>query len=496
MVPAPLRAERRTGRSFMLRPGARIQVARDPAAVAIAVRLATEIGREVDGPIAVAHEDSHATGAIELRLTASPDDLPVPDGLPAALAAEAYRLEVDQQRAVITALEPTGLVRGVQTLIGLIARDPGHGGAVVEPVLVVDRPRFAWRGLMLDLARHFFDVETIRTVIEVMASLKLNVLHLHLTDDQGWRVEIPSRPELVAVGGPTAVGRDPGGWLSTADYAELVAFAAAHAVTVVPEIDLPGHVNAALSSDGALSPDGRRKPAYTGVEVGFSRLHAALPATAPFIRDVLTEVAGLTSGPYLHIGGDEVLTMEPSEYVELVSMALDAVGAAGKRVVGWQEIAAVPLPAGAVIQYWDEREDLAPVLAAVDRGAQVLLSPAKRVYLDMKYDDATPVGSEWAGHIGLESAYSWEPGELVGLDDRQIAGVEAALWTETVRTPRELFALLLPRLAAAAEVAWSAPERRGYDDFLARLDRTTPQWDAAGWHWYRAALPAAGPAAG
>ena len=431
-----------------------------------------------------------------LQLTTTPVDLPVPERTPAALAAEAYRLEVDQQRVVITALEPPGLVRGVQTLIRLITRDPGHGGAVVEPVLVVDRPRFAWRGLMLDLARHFFDAETIRTVIEVMASLKLNVLHLHLTDDQGWRVEVPSRPELVAVGGTTAVGRDPGGWLSARDYSDLLAFAAAHGVTVVPEIDLPGHVNAALTSCGDLSPDGRRKPAYTGVEVGFSRLHAALPATVPFIRGVLSDIAGMTSGQYLHIGGDEALTMEPGEYAELVSVAVDAVAAAGKLVVGWQEIAAVPLPAGSVVQYWDDREDPAHMLAAVGRGARVLLSPARRAYLDMKYDDATPVGAEWAGHIGLESAYTWEPGELLGLEERQIAGVEAAVWTETVRTPRELFALLLPRLAAIAEIAWSAPDRRSYDDFLARLGRTTPQWDAAGWPWYRAALHSGGPSAG
>ena len=487
MVPAPLRAERREGRPFVLRPGVRIQVARDPTAVAAAVRLATQVGREVDGPVAVAHEDGPAPGVIALRLTADRSVLPVPDRLPSTLAAEAYRLEVDQQRVMITALEPSGLIRGVQTLVQLIAHDPEHGGGVIEPILVVDHPRFAWRGLMLDLARHFFDTETVRAVVGVMASLKLNMLHLHLTDDQGWRLSIPSRPELATIGGATAVGRDPGGWLSAGDYAELVAFASAHGVTIVPEIDLPGHVGAALSTYGALSPDGRRMPAYTGVEVGFSRLHIGLPATEPFIRDVLTDVARMTPGPYLHIGGDEVLTMEHGEYAELVSLAADAVCGAGKRVVGWQEIASVPLPAGSVVQYWDDREDTTDVLAAVDGGAQVLLSPASKVYLDMKYDDATPVGAEWAGHIGLEAAYAWEPADVIGLPDRQIAGVEAAVWTETVRTPRELFVLLLPRLAATAEVAWSALDRRGYDDFVARLDLTTPQWDAAGWPWYRAA---------
>jgi hexosaminidase len=488
VVPAPLRAERRAGHPFMLRPGVRIQVAKDATAVATAVLLATQIAREVDGQVAVAHEDSQAPGAIALRLTTVPAGLPITDHLPIALAAEAYRLEVDHQRVVITALEPSGLARGVQTLTQLITRDPENGGAVIEPVLVVDHPRFAWRGLMLDLARHFFDLETIRTVIAVMASLKLNVLHLHLTDDQGWRLDIPSRPELATVGGATSVGRDPGGWLSAREYSELVVFAAAHAVTIVPEFDLPGHVGAALRTYGALCPDGRRMPAHTGAKAGFSRLHADLPATVPFIRDVLTDMARMTRGSYLHIGGDEVLTMEPDEYRELVTVAVNAVGEAGKKVVGWQEIASVPLPAGSVVQYWDEREGPGGVLAAADRGAQVLLSPASRVYLDMKYDDATPVGSEWAGHIELETAYSWDPGDLIGLQDRQIAGVEAALWTETIRTPRELFVLMLPRLAATAEVAWSAPDRKEHDDFLARLDRTTPRWDAAGWPWHRAAV--------
>ncbi len=486
-MPAPLRAEHREGRAFMLRPGVRIQVSRDPQAVATAVLLATQVGREVSGPVAVVHDDSGAPGAIVLRLTTSPGDLPVPDRLAPSRAAEAYRLEVDERRAVITALDAVGLTRGAQTLNQLTVRDPEHGGLVIHPVLVVDHPRYAWRGLMIDLARHYFDPDTVKNVIGVMASLKLNVLHLHLTDDQGWRLELESRPELAAIGGASAVGRDPGGFLTGSAYAELVAFAAAHAITVVPEIDLPGHVGAALSTYGDLSPSGRRAPSYTGVEVGFSRLHADLPATAPFIHDVLADVARLTSGGYLHVGGDEVLTMEPAEYAELVNLAVDAVRAAGKTVVGWQEIASVPLPAGSIVQYWDDREDPADVIAAADRGARVVLSPASRVYLDMKYDDVTPVGADWAGHIRLDDAYSWEPADVIPLGDGQIAGVEAALWTETVRTPRELFVLLLPRLAAVAEVAWSAPERRVYPEFLARLDRITPRWDAAGWPWHRAA---------
>jgi len=488
LVPAPLHAERREGRGFMLRQGVRIQVSREPTAVATAVLLAGQVGREIAGPVAIVHDDNPSPGAIALRLTTDPAELAVPDALAPALAAEAYRLEVDERRVTITALDPTGLVRGVQTLNQLTARSADHGGVVIDPVLVVDHPRFAWRGLMLDLARHFFDVGAIKSVITVMASLKLNVLHLHLTDDQGWRLFLPSRPELTAVAGGTAVGKDPGGFLGPDEYADVIAFAAAHAVTVIPEVDLPGHVGAALSTYGNLSPDGRRMPVYTGVEVGFSRLHADLPATAPFIQDVVTDIAGMTRGPYLHIGGDEVLTMDKGEYAELVSWAVRAARAAGKTVVGWQEVASVPLPSGSLVQYWDDREDPAEVVAAAERGARVVLSPASKVYLDMRYDDATPVGADWAGHIGLRDAYCWEPGELIGVRESQIAGIEAALWTETVRTSRELFLLLLPRLAAVSEVAWSTEDRRGWDGFVVRLRRLTTRWDADGLPWYRPAL--------
>jgi len=157
-------------------------------------------------------------------------------------------------------------------------------------------------------------------------------------------------------------------------------------------------------------------------------------------------------------------------------------------VVGWQEIARSPLPPGSVVQYWDEREGADQVVAAVAAGARVLLSPASRLYLDMRYDDATPVGQDWAGHITLRDCYDWEPADLLPVGVDQVIGLEAAIWTEIVRTPRELFILLLPRLAAVAEVAWSAPERRGWEHFARRMLRLTPRWDATGVPWYRGAL--------
>lgn len=488
VVPAPLQGERRGGRPFAVRPGVRVVVGREPAAVAAAVLLATRLGRDVGAPVAVLHEDE-GPGVVELRLTTDPAELPVSAALAPALAAEAYRLEVDERRVVLTALDTTGLARGLATLDQLGHAPAGPGRAVlVPPVLVVDHPRFPWRGLCLDVARHFFGVDVLKQVVSVLAALRLNVLHLHLTDDQGWRLHLPSRPALTEASGRTAVGGDPGGFLTAAEYAEIVTYAATRGVTVIPEIDVPGHVNAALHAYGELTPTGEPTPAYTGVGVGFSRLTAELPATSRFLTDVLGDVAAMTPGPYVHVGGDEAMTMHPAEYQQLMTQAIGTVQAAGRTVVGWQEIARVPLPPGTVVQYWDEREGADDIATAVARGARVVLSPASRFYLDMRYDDATPVGQDWAGHISLRHCYEWEPADLLPVPLEQLAGVEAAIWTEAIRTPRELFLLLMPRLAAVAELGWSAPAARGWDGFRRRVQRLSERWDADGVAWYRPAL--------
>jgi len=256
----------------------------------------------------------------------------------------------------------------------------------------------------------------------------------------------------------------------------------------VPEIDVPGHVNAALHAYGSLTPSGEPRPPYTGVGVGFSRLHAEVADTLPFLTDVLGDVAAVTPGPYVHIGGDEALTMHAAEYDQLVGHAAGVVVGAGKTVVAWQEAARARLPAGSIVQYWDEQTAPDAVLAAVRDGARVLLSPAGRAYLDTRYDRECPVGSEWSGRIGLRACYEWEPADVLALPDEDVVGVEAAIWTETVATPRDLFWLLLPRLAAIAEVAWSAPERRGWPDFERRLRGLTARWDLAGVPWYRPGL--------
>jgi N-acetylglucosamine-6-phosphate deacetylase len=398
--------------------------------------------------------------------------------------AEAYRLEVDPTGVRVLAVGPAGLRHGL-TVLGLLAA----AGPRVPALTAVDAPRYAWRGLSVDVARHFLPADDVLVLLDLLADLRLNVLHLHLTDDQGWRLDLPSRPQLAARSGGTAVDGDPGGWYDAAAWRRLVAAATARGIMLVPEVDVPGHVHAALHALPELNPDGVAPPPYTGIEVGFSRLTADLPATTPFLRDVFADLARSTPGTHLHLGGDEVLAMDREEYVRLVRTAAGAVEATGRAVVGWQEVATAPLTPGSVVQLWDEREDPGPLVAAADRGARVLLSPASRVYLDMKEDASTPLGLEWAGHVPLPRTYDWDPATLVpGLAPGHVVGVEAAIWSETTRSLDDVTTLLLPRLAAVAEVAWSAADGRadGVDGFAPRVAALARTWDAAGLRWSRA----------
>lgn len=471
----------------------------DRQAAAVAPAIARSLAHLSGLQIPVVAADDGEQGSVALRITADRSLLGLGPEHDEVRSRAAYRLELGAAGIVITALGAPGLLHAAATLeqIGVPIREGDEGveggdgadgaGAVAFPALLAqDAPRFGWRGLSLDVARHFFGVAAIKTVLDLMASLKLNVLHLHLTDDQGWRVEMPSRPELTERSAGTAVGGPPGGYYTVADLADITAYARDLCITVVPEIDIPGHVNAALHAYGELTPSGEPTPEYTGIEVGFSRLHADLATTGPFLYDVMSDIAAMTAGPYVHIGGDEVLTMGGPEYSSLVQLAAGHVRALGKLVVGWQEVAKADLGPHTVIQFWSERDGAEHVIAAVQAGAKLLLSPGSRAYLDMKYDSDTPLGLEWAGHIELRDAYDWEPLMVIPqVPAEAIIGLEAAVWTETIQTVDDLFLLLLPRLAAFAEVAWSPPERRGWDSFAGRLRVLAPRWSQLGLSWYR-----------
>jgi len=470
LIPRPTTLDVTGGEPFALAEGTTVVVESRPELISVGVLAADLLGRVTEHPVEVRYTGGEGPRTVWLRLVES---LPSGD--------EAYRVVVRPERVTIDARTPAGLIHGIVTLRQLVTPD-----LTVPSVRIEDSPRFGWRGLSIDVARHFIQVRDLKVVIGLMAHYKLNVLHLHLTDDQGWRLHLPSRPQLTERASGTSVGGDPGGFYTAEQFADLVAYASVRGIRVVPEIDVPGHVNAATHTYGDLNPSGEPTDEYTGIEVGFSRLHADLPATGRFLTDVFTDLAAMTPGDFVHIGGDEVLTMERDEYADLVGQAAAAVRAQGKRVVGWQEIAHTTLEPGTVVQYWDPRVDPAPFVAAAQAGALFLMSPGSKTYLDMKYDATTELGLEWAGHIELRDAYDWEPTAIIeGLPPESVIGVEAAVWTETLKDLHDLTAMLLPRLAAVAEVAWSAPDQRDWDGFRTRVAAHGPFWDRFGFPWHR-----------
>ena len=431
------------------------------------------------------HPDSAADVTLELRLDAAagPAGSGGPDG---SHGDERYTLRVDSDGVVATAPERVGLLHAVRTLVQLLPDTSATGEPGVVPALVVhDAPRYPWRGLSFDVVRHFFGPEDIRRVVDLVAAYKLRVLHLHLTDDQGWRIELPSRPELVERSSQSQVGGGPGGYLTAAEFRALQAYAAARFVTVVPEFDQPGHVNAATHAYGELNVDGVPTDVYEGIGVGFSKLSYDLPATEPFLRDVVGDLARLTDGPFVHVGGDEVHTMGPEEYGRFVELTCRVVREAGKTPVMWQEGANGPIEPGTLLQYWDPKADPEPFVRAADAGARYIISAAQHAYLDMKYTPDHPLGLHWAAYVELRDAYDWEPESVVaGLPADAVEGVSAAVWTETLATRDELFSMLLPRLPAVAEVAWTAPERKDWEAFRARIAAHAPAWRALGWAYH------------
>ncbi|MEU6478926.1 beta-N-acetylhexosaminidase [Streptomyces sp. NPDC047017] len=426
---------------------------------------------------------AHGTGGLRLRLAKG------------AYGAEGYRLDSGARGVTITAGTPAGLFHGVQTLRQLLPaavekKSAQPGPWTVAGGTVQDRPRYAYRGAMLDVSRHFFTVAQVKRYIDELALYKINELHLHLSDDQGWRIAIASWPRLAGYGGSTEVGGGTGGSYTKADYREIVRYAASRYLEVVPEIDMPSHTNAALASYAALNCDGTAPPLYTGTEVGFSSLCVHKPVTYDFVNDVVRELAAMTLGRYLHIGGDEAHSTSQADYVTFMDKVQPIVARYGKTVIGWHQLtAATPAP-GALAQYWGldstGAAEKAQVARAARHGTGLILSPADRVYLDMKYTKDTPLGLAWAGYVEVRRSYDWDPAAyLPGAPASAVRGVEAPMWSETLSTSAQLDTMAFPRLPGAAELGWSPAATHDWDTYKVRLAAQAPRWDALGIGYYR-----------
>lgn len=480
LIPKPASVTRSSG-VFVLRPVLDITVSPDQPEVRLAGERLAAILRALTGYVVpVVSNAAHHPGGIALQMD------PV-TAVTSQLGEEGYQLTITPDHIQIIAAAPAGLFYAVQTLRQLLPPSSAAGEVTLPGGQIVDYPRYAWRGAMLDVARHFFGVEDIKRYIDLLAMYKLNRLHLHLADDQGWRIDIESWPQLAEVGGSTSVNNDGGGYYTQAEYRELVAYAAEHFITIVPEIDLPGHTNAALASYAELNCDGVARPPYTGTEVGFSSLCIDKELTYRFLDDVLGELAQLTPGPYLHIGGDEAHVTPPEDYRRFMERVQPIVARHGKQVVGWEELGQARLLPGTLVQQWNtDPARVAHTLQAVAQGAQVIMSPAARAYLDMKYTPDTPLGLQWAGLVEVHDSYDWDPASFVtGVSERDIAGVEAPMWAETLRTIGEVEFMAFPRLPGIAEIGWSPRDGRSWQEYRTRLANHAAYWEAQGIRYYR-----------
>jgi hexosaminidase len=424
---------------------------------------------------------THGRGGIQLRLAKGP------------FGAEGYRLDSGAKGVTITAAQPAGLFHGVQTLRQLlpaaVEKDTVQRGPwLVAGGTIRDTPRYGWRGAMLDVSRHFFTVDQLKRSIDQLALYKINKLHLHLSDDQGWRIEIKGWPRLTRYGGTSEVGNGPGGYYTQAQYSSIVRYAAKHFITVIPEVDTPSHTNAALASYAQLNCDGVAPPLYTGIEVGFSSLCIDKPVTYRFLDDVIGQLARLTPGPYLHIGGDEAHSTSRADYIRFVEKVEPIVRRHGKLMMGWAETSAAQLSGTGLAEYWNPASGTDPgtetATDAAAQGVKLVMAPASKTYLDMKYDELTPMGQDWAGLVEVSDSYDWDPVTYVsGIKESDVAGVEAPVWTETLKDLSDVEYMAFPRLPGVAEKGWSTANH-SWAEYRTRLATQSARWEVMGVNYY------------
>jgi len=398
------------------------------------------------------------------------------------LGEEGYELSISTNAIKLSANHFAGIFYGIQTLRQLL---PTHHiqNVSLPAVSIRDTPRFGWRGAMLDVARHFFGVEDIKRYIDLIAHYKMNRLHLHLTDDQGWRIEIKSWPKLTEIGGKTQVNGGSGGYYTQEQYTEIVDYARSRYVTIVPEIDTPGHTNAALASYPELNSSEEAPALYEGTQVGFSTLWINSEITYQFLDDVIHELAAITPTPYIHIGGDEARSTPEEDYKKFIKRIQEIVISHGKTAIGWSEIGEAQILPGTIAQHWfgsGYRE-------AKRQGAKIILSPANKTYLDMKYDGSSPLGLDWAALISVKDSYDWEPGSYMdGLEESDILGIEAPLWAETLSTMKDIEYMAFPRLIGLAELAWSS-KGQSWEEYKYRLAAHNKRMQAMDINFFRSA---------
>lgn len=396
------------------------------------------------------------------------------------LKEEAYRLDISKDKITITGNQ-SGWVRGAAALVMLLEDD---GWAVCQ---IEDEPRFSWRGMHLDVCRHFFPIDRVKRLIDVMALHRMNTFHWHLTDDQGWRIAIDAFPKLAEVSAwRDRDGQPSGGCYSKQDVKDVLAYADERNIQVVPEIEMPGHARAALAAFPELSCNGGPFEVANTCGIFDDVYCAGKDATFEFLEKVLAEIVQLFPGPYLHVGGDECPKVRWKECPdcqgrmrkeglkdenELQSWFITKMGKTlqltGKHMVGWDEILEGGLPPSAVVMSWQGTQG---GIEAARMGHDVIMSPTSHCYFDYRQSDE-PEEPGNLGRIPLETVYGYEPvpSELDPLAASKIFGVQGNIWTERMPTWKLVEYMALPRLCALAEVAWSPASKKNWDCFQSRL---------------------------
>ena len=439
-------------------------------------------------------EGNLPSGAIILQLES-------PASTTAREDMEGYRLVIDEERVEISAPAAAGVFYGVQTLLQMFPPTVYSANApalrpddlVLAGVKIDDYPRFAWRGLMIDVSRHFFTKDQIKKTIDAMAIHKLNVLHLHLTDDPGWRIEIDRYPRLTNMG---AVGdhTNPDGparlYFSKDEIREIVAYARKRHINVVPEIEMPGHSMAAAK-------------AYPEFFDGDQTYNPANEGTYEFVKNVLSEVMELFPSGYIHFGGDEVRNHRWNELPEMVNFmqqygytewreveehfdrfVSNFIAEQGYTPIGWDEVADFDVHPDTIVQWWLHLRPQA-LDHAIAKGHRVIISPTNYLYFDYPNHVGEP-GAPWEGNDNgansLELIHQWEPvPETFSLEEESLVlGLQANLWTEFIETNAYYEYMIFPRLSALAEIAWSPKGEKDLGDFIRRIHVQSQRYDAMG----------------
>lgn len=496
VIPRPAKVETREGR-FVLGPQSRIAV---PAGHAEALRIANDFAARVQKARGFAPQVGEAAEGAAVVFAIDPAIAPAGD--------EAYVLDITPQGAKISARAPAGLFYGAITLWQLATATGGQGEAGIAAQRIEDAPRFAWRGLMLDVARHFRTPDEVKEVLDQMALHKLNTFHWHLTDDQGWRIQIDKYPKLTQAGGcripAGAAGRDAKGkpksycgFYTKDEIRDVVKYAADRNITVVPEIDLPGHAQAAIAAYPQLGVTGKAPPVSPDWGI-HSWLFNVEDGTFKFLEDVLDEVMPLFPGRYFHLGGDEAVKdqWEQSPAVQAKKNELglkdemqlqswfmgrlgDYLEKHGKRLLGWDEILEGGPPADATVMSWRGTDG---AIEAARAGHDVVLSPSPALYLNHVQSDAPDETPGRADVISLKSVYEFKvvPVQLNAEQAKHVLGAQGNLWTEHHRTQQRVERALFPRGAALAEVTWTPEARLDWNDFLQRLAFQMPRYRLTG----------------